>query len=593
MNPLNPRQITRLRRAMKQARREMQPYRENRYKAIAQYVGNHYGPRGADDRVLLGLIELGVCVYTYQLAARRPKVLVSTPHRPLKPVALLLEMAINRLLEILRVQDAFQAAAQHSLFGLGILKTGLCDGAGTQSLLRMAGQPFFDVIDFDDFVFDIVHAKRMDQCQFMGDRYQMPYDYVMESGAYDRKALVGLLPTDRKTQNEDGDRRAGAIGLSDAFFEDPYKEMVELWDVWLPFDGLMVTLPADREDGPPLRVIEWNGPENGPYEILHYNDVPGNIMPLPPIGAWMDLHETVNALMLKAARQAERQKTNPLVGDGAQEDAERLNNAEDGVWVHVSRPETIKETSTGGADAKTLGMATMLKDMAIYFMGNLDALGGLSPQSDTLGQDQMLVQNASRRIQFMQDRMYAVAERVTRSLAQYLWEDPFIQLPMTYRMPGMDFEWEVPWTPDQKMGDFLSYNFSIVPHSMQYESPSSKLATIERIFQSTVLPFAQIMQQQGVIPNIQGLLRQMGKLGNVSAELEDMFMFAAPTDPRQQMGPVGQPPQKSPVTTRHYVRTNRGSATRHGKDTAMANMLFGMDNGIQEAEQGQLMRTAR
>ncbi len=58
--------------AISHSRRRLQPFRQNRIRALSEYVGKNYSDSGSQNRVPVNLIELAVNTYTRQLASRRP-----------------------------------------------------------------------------------------------------------------------------------------------------------------------------------------------------------------------------------------------------------------------------------------------------------------------------------------------------------------------------------------------------------------------------------------------------------------------------------------------------------------------------------------
>ena len=94
----------------------------------------------------------------------------------------------------------------------------------------------------------------------------------------------------------------------------------------------------------------------------------------------------------------------------------------------------------GGINTNSLAYAIQLDRILSRNAGNLDLLGGLSPQSDTVGQDELLASNASKRIADMQDRVTEFTTRIVKDLAWYLWNDPLIDLPLVKRLDGSDLE---------------------------------------------------------------------------------------------------------------------------------------------------------
>ena len=116
--------LSKIRQAIGYSRRQLQPFRQQRYEVIRQYVGYHYSDDGASDRVPVNLLELAINIYTQQMAARIPQVLVSTIFRQLKPTAANFELAINHLLNEIKFGETIRLAVIDALFSLGIIKSG-------------------------------------------------------------------------------------------------------------------------------------------------------------------------------------------------------------------------------------------------------------------------------------------------------------------------------------------------------------------------------------------------------------------------------------------------------------------------------------
>ena len=577
--------LKRLRQAIDYSRQKLQPFREQRYETVRQYVGFHYSDDGAADRVPVNLLELAVNIYTQQMAARSPRALVTTSFKPLKPMAANFELAINQLVKEIRFGETIRLAVIDALFSMGIIKSGLERKASVEieGYLHDVGQPFADNISLDNWVHDTT-ATRLEQCQFMGDKYRLPLDLVKQSKAFTN--TENLKATIKSGYNEKGDTKTESLSHGQQTDSEEFREHVEVWDIWLPFDNILMTIPAEGE-GKPLRVIEWDGPETGPYDILSFNPVPGNIMPLGPASLWMDMHDLSNRLFRKLGRQAERQKTVLGVQSGAEDDGRRIIKANDGEALRMDNPDRAREYKFGGIDQPSLAFLLQVKDLFAYLGGNLDSLGGLSPMADTLGQDQLLAQNASKRVADMQDRVIDFTRNVVKSLGFYLWNDPLIDLPLTKRVPGFD-DLSVPVTfgPDSREGDFLDYNIEIEPYSMQHQSPQMKLQTLTQVFGQFVVPFAPMLAEQGIGINFESLLKTISKYANVT-ELNDILEFSqsAGTNDRQM---VGTPPVKMGTTKHISERVNRPGATRHGKDAALAQIMLGSD--VQPSEKAAIRR---
>jgi len=238
------------------------------------------------------------------------------------------------------------------------------------------------------------------------------------------------------------------------------------------------------------------------------------------------------------------------------------------------RVDKAREYKFGGIDQSSLAFLLQVKDLFVYLGGNLDSLGGLSPMADTLGQDQMLAQNASKRVAHMQSKVVDFTNRVINSLGFYLWTDPLINLPLTKSVPGME-NISVSFTLDAqtKEGDFIDYNISIDPYSMQHQSPQMKLQTITQVFSQFIIPFAPMMAEQGIGVNFEALMKIIGKYANVN-ELNDILEFTQ-SQGQFDRPMVGRLANKQAVTRHISERVNRPGATRSGKDSALMQTLLG------------------
>lgn len=593
INPKNPSDVKRLAEAVEYSRRKLEPFRSARVSALKQYVGRHYSENGSTDKVPVNLLELAINIYVQQLAANSPQVLVNTPHMEIKPNAYKLELGTNKLIRDINLEETLQMAVIEAMFGIGIVKTGI-NRAGQieiDGFTHDIGEPYADIVHLDDWVHDAI-ARTYEQVGFCGNRYRLPYDHVMESKSY--KTDDSVKPTDNGfARNEGGDERGEAISRgTDSPVE--YLPMIELWDIWLPDEKLLCTFPA-APDGSimnwkkPMQIIEWSGPQKGPYHLLSFSPVPGNIMPLPPVALWMDLHKLTNKLFRKCGDQADRQKTLLGIQAGAEKDGQRIVDGRDGDTIRMDNPAGAKEFKFGGVAQETLAFCIHLKDLYSYMAGNLDALGGLSPQADTLGQDQLLSASASKRMASMSAKTLNFAQEVTSDLAWYLWHDPVIDLPLTMPVEGTDIVIPTSFGPHERISDFFDFNLEVEPYSMQHQSPQMRLQSLTNVFNTFIAPFAQILAEQGITVNFQKVMSIISRYGNMP-ELNEILITQEPLSPE---GPVGTPPEKfrapmSPVTNRTYTRINRPGATSQGKNQALINTLLG--NRMQSAETNQIGR---
>ena len=576
-------EIKRLQEAINWSYRQLEPFRKNDIDAMRQYVGRHYSRDGADKIVPFSLLELAVTTYTQRLSGGKPRVLFTTPHETLQPQKSKLQRGTNHLLEEITFHETLADIIQGGFFSMGIAKEGLdqCGKVEWNGFMHDVTQPFCDSVTLDNWCHDM-SATRWDKIQFCGDRYTLDLDDAKEMFEHGDK-LKPISDTEGYGASED---RLKEMTQGSGFNREYFREIGEVWDVWDPRENRVIVLAAGEGDpcdvtGEYIDCIDWNGPERGPYRLLRFNPVRGNVMPLPPVALWMDMNDLANSVMRKLGRQAKRQKTCYGVRPGGEADANTTMQVNDGDLFKLLEPKNIATINFPGVEPQMLAFLIQIKNMASWLWGNLDALGGLSPQSETLGQDRLLTASASQRLVRMQNTTLDFTVDVIRGLSELLYSDPNITLPQTKRYGDI----EIPeyWTPEDRESDFLEYNMTLEPYSLQYRTPSERLETIRQTMIQMVMPFQQAMMAQGIYVDFEALYNVIGEYTGLD-ELKNILIY---TNQREtQEGPVRA--LQSPVTSRTNTRVNRPGATSQGKDEAMFNQLMGV--GQQGSQAAQISR---
>jgi len=294
-----------LRTAVDWSIRQMDTPRKEHIKAVKQYVGNHYADGGADKAVPTNFLELAVTIYMQQLAARAPRAVVTTKVADLKPYAYSMEIAINQVPDEIGLENTLRKAVVEALFSFAVVKVGIAQ-SGTTMLGHDVGEPFADLVSIDDYFLDM-SAKSKDGIQFEGNDYWMSVE-AARSLFNDNS----IEPDEHTVTGDQGQERAESITVDEG--ADLYKEKVWLRDVWISGENKICTYGVKSLKM--LRVVDWDGPEGGPYKMLGFSDVPGNVLPLPPVSLWRDLHNLGNTLFRKLGRQADAKKTIALFQGG-------------------------------------------------------------------------------------------------------------------------------------------------------------------------------------------------------------------------------------------------------------------------------------
>lgn len=552
----------------------MRPFREDRLRMIQQYVGRHYGDAKGKQRVPVNMLEMAINIYVRALAAKSPQVIAKTRFSALAQEANSIETGINQTLKEMDFESEMRRVVKDSLFMLGVMKVGVAPVDEMLGYEHDGGQLYADSIDLDDWVQDM-NASRWDQIHFCGHRYRVDFETLKNSKLASKKVLDKLVPSEYEYLTDEGVPRASTVGVDPRHQDEAVYDEITLWDIWLPRDNLLLTIPSDNSHGLKIedivQEVEWSGPEHGPYRRLEFEEVPGNSMPISPAAIWLDLHELANSVFRKLADQAERQKRIGIVGQGSEEDGELIRDVKDGQIISVANPGATREASLGGIDNNNMAFFLQTHDLFNRFAGNLDLLGGISPASGTATQDTMLNANASRRLQAMQARVLTFTKKVVTDLGQYMFEDPELNMALQLSDPNDVVTVTEQWTAEQIEGNFWQYNIDIVPFSMQDKSPQETLAFINQIITSIAIPLLPHLEKNGITIDFEELFKLYAKYGN-TPELIDVLTFqSGETEPEQPSG--GERPTQSPVTTRTNVRVNRPEGTRSSRDNALAQTL--------------------
>jgi hypothetical protein len=327
----------------------------------------------------------------------------------------------------------------------------------------------------------------------------------------------------------------------------------------------------------PLREQEWVGPDCGPYHFLGFQKVPGNAMPKAPVQDLRALHDAVNMLLRKTIRQSERQKELLLVGQGATEDGTRIVKADDGQVIRADHPEQTKAANFGGPNQQVFALLIALKDIFSWSAGNLDIMGGLSPQSKTAAQDQMLNANSSKSVADMQDTTVRGVTGVLTSLMWYWHHDPYRTYQAVHRLPGApDLSLVRRLAPDRRQTvKFEDLKLQVDPYSLQHTTPQQRMQQLTQLVTQIVLPALPVLQQQGISLDMSTFLSKIAKYQDMP-DLPEIVQFNEPPTAEAQGGGYGDDaaPQPGNKTTT-IERVNRPGGTQKGKDQTLVASLMG------------------
>ena len=597
-------ELDRLLMAMSRSRLVLRRYREERARAVRQYVGSHYSDDAVRQKVPMPLIQMYCEIIGSKLIAQNPRVMLGTFAKQNKSAVKAMEAWVNHAIPRMKFADTMQRVVLDALFSIGIAKVALASPANSSVFgwgLK-AGEPFCERVSLDDFVFD-VHARDFSQVDYIGHRYRVALDVVKRSTLYssDRKTLS---PTTDPLFNREGDERLNVLGRTTIAGSDAeeFRDHVDLWEIYLPHTRRIITIADEESQGAlgegfdrrkPLRDQPWVGPPSGPYHVLSFGLVPDNPMPVGPVMHLIDLHEAANENLRKLMRQAANYKQVTFIQGGADEDGNRVLKADDGDIIRVDNPEAISQTQFRGPNADITQFMLALKELFSWTAGNLDIAGGLSPQSKTASQDEMLNQNSSSTIATKQERVINYTTDVISAMCWFWWYHPTGIMTTTTKLPGLPdaaIQRKVyprgatqpnglPF-PNQRDANFEELDILVDPYSLQHTSPQQKLAAITQIVTQIIIPMQPLLQQQGIYFDVNAFLEHVAKYQN----LPDLAEIVSIAEPPQEIGEPGKSSTemetpKPAETKRTYERTNRSERTESGTNQAMRMGLMGQNPG--------------
>lgn len=584
--------------AMKNSWDELKPFREFRREVIAMYASSEYGKKKTRND-LVNLIGMTATTYLVILASSRPRVSISTPSFELKAFAKQYETSLNNLVAEIRFEETLRRIVLDSFFMMGVAKIYWAESGNMVqvetgetydqaevsggSVWVDPGKIYVERVSLDDYGFDTA-ASSIDRCRFFFHRYRIPFSSAIADQRFDPEVVAKLSPTTKYGSGFMGRAENGPTtnNMTTDIDHDDVEPMVDLMDVYLPMENRWCVMSLD-DTLPPLFCSDWRGPEGGPFRHLLFDEVPDNVMPLSPAHSLKKLHELMNSIVMKMAGQAKRQK-DVTVYSGDARDVQTVKNAADGEWCKVTHPEAINVLKYGGADQMSGAFYQMADGLFNRQAGNLDAMAGLGPQSETAKQDQLLSNSVSRRETKMKNSVVEFVQEIYKSIGWMMFVDENLKVKGDALVPGMMFPVDMTWTPEEREGDFVDYNFEIDVYSMAWHSPQEKYQNLKEGLM-TISPFLATMG---------GMVDPVKLSSTVSRMLSCPELLEVITFPMNPMAgmqlasenpPQGQMPMPQQQNGGEYIhRTVPGASTPGAQRNEMANQF--MNAAPQQGMQG-------
>lgn len=566
---------------------------------VRDYAGPYWGAEwsGSYKTQPINLLGLYTAITLRGLVSKNPRAMVSSFIPEAKPVVAAMEDWFNQHVEDIDLQKTLKRCYLDGMFTMMIAKVALCGplDSAMAGWNCKSGDPFAERIDFDDYVYDI-HARDISE-SWQGHRFRVPLDLAKHF--YGKKAK-DLEETDDRLYNVEGDERISVLGRGMYGDNNEYRPMVDLWEFWLPLEGVVVTVRDEALGGPSagianskmgdykaqaLKVQRWIGPPKGPYYTGSFITINGNAQGKGPLQDMWDLHEAVNNLGRKQIEQARRQKQVLFVSGGADADGNRLLKTDDGEATRIDNPQSISQVDFGGPNNQNYVLMNDLIQRASWLGGNFEVKGGLSPQGRTATQENILNANSSASSQDLASTATDFAASLMKAILWFHHHHPTNHMNAPWAPKGLP-EMKVPRMvspQDRQQIPWETLHIKVDPYSMEYQTPQERMAKLSQVMQQFLVPLAPVAAQAGRQLDFDVLLSKVGKYMD-DPDFEEIMGGHAPPPQEQAPGQGGAEPLASPGSQETtHVRVNAPGRTQQGDQMNLRNALLGVNQGGQHS----------
>lgn len=571
--------------AVEHSRWKLEDVRVSRRKLLKRTAGSEWYPNGADDRTPINQIAQAEGTLVQHLIGGEPRALVVPGSSGLEALAYEQTLALNKVSQQVGLRRKLRRLVRDAIYGIGICRIGMTMDRAV-SLREIApdldeegevgvGRLTFEVISLENWVHDCM-ADTLEELEFSGHSY-----WVREQDL--ESHLPGVSPKDlideeKRWIDEQGGEMAGAISRdTDGEGQSRgYGKRYWLWDLWLPKEGMLVTTQVNGT-GEIAHVRKWDSRPGGPYMFLWYREVSDQAMPNSVLADLVPVHDSLNSTFRKLIDQTKDQKTVLGFKPGHEDDAQRILDASSRAAIQMRDPSAVQEFNFNGPDKSLLAMFIQTREIASILGGNTDVLAGLRTQAPTLGQEQMIGEQASARVQSMEVDTAVFVVEVFEAMRWYLYNEQVEPILIVKEVPGTDLRIASEFSSMRAEGArFDAFQMQIEPYSLTYRSPEQRLQSLLQWWGQVILPAMQmgLLQQAPDFERLNEIAAQYLNLPEIRSILRQM----SPDELAQMAAGVGggDGPRKPPTSTRHYVRHGAPGPPRGG---AGAQAMQMMDSG--------------
>lgn len=383
------------------------------------------------------------------------------------------------------------------------------------------GMLTINAVGIDDLILDTTSRSREEDC-IRAARFRQSRQYLMESGIFDPKLVEKM----RKVRDLESSETAGDsddLAIDSTSGEDT-DDLVEGWNVVIRrgsnfYVGVRNGMGEGEEDAWLVEPYAWDGPGDGPIEVLNLVSVPGQAVGMSPLWQAIDIHlakQHIGSKMVALMMEANTK----IVYNGPQGEkvAEDLRDP-------FSRnikgdPSTVKDVNIPGPTGDMYNSFEWLAREANNEAMSLSQLSGSEAPSKLATGIAAVQASLASRVGLLSGRATAALQRVMVHILDDLYNDP---MPRDF-VGGTGTPLEVPYRIDasNKRGKPSMFKLDVTPFSPENSDPNARRARFAEFIQLGVPFIAQVAQLGG---NVQTAQRMLSKQYN-DPMIDDLFPSA-------------------------------------------------------------------
>jgi len=383
------------------------------------------------------------------------------------------------------------------------------------------GMLTINAVGIDDLILDTTSRSREEDC-IRAARFRQSRQYLMESGIFDPKLVEKM----RKVRDLESSETAGDsddLAIDSTSGEDT-DDLVEGWNVVIRrgsnfYVGVRNGMGEGEEDAWLVEPYLWDGPGDGPIEVLNLISVPGQAVGMSPLWQAIDIHlakQHIGSKMVALMMEANTK----IVYNGPQGEkvAEDLRDP-------FSRnikgdPSTVKDVNIPGPTGDMYNSFEWLAREANNEAMSLSQLSGSEAPSKLATGIAAVQASLASRVGLLSGRATAALQRVMVHILDDLYNDP---MPRDF-VGGTGTPLEVPYRIDasNKRGKPSMFKLDVTPFSPENSDPNARRARFAEFIQLGVPFIAQVAQLGG---NVQTAQRMLSKQYN-DPMIDDLFPSA-------------------------------------------------------------------